>query len=161
MTTRRSNDPIAAGARHAKAQRRVGQDARCACGENRSQALIAGRERSICYECDSRRLGKTTMETHHIAGEANSPITVEVPANDHRAVLSEAQYEWPPSTLRNVDGSPLLRAAAALRSTVNFLELFTRWLTSITELLERLDSWLRKDGSVWWIDSPFEDWRLK
>jgi hypothetical protein len=101
------------------------------------------------------------METHHIAGEANSPITVEVPANDHRAVLSEAQYEWPPSTLRNVDGSPLLRAAAALRSTVNFLELFTRWLTSITELLERLDSWLRKDGSVWWIDSPFEDWRLK
>jgi hypothetical protein len=53
------------------------------------------------------------MDAHHVAGKANSPITVPVPVNDHRACLSVAQADWPKSTLMNAHGSPLLAAAAS------------------------------------------------
>ena len=76
-----------------------------------------------------------TTQRHHPAGRANSPRTVEVPANEHRA-LSEAQYEWPPRTLQNPDGTPLLTVAAALRGAADLIE----------EIDRPLDSRVRRDA---------------
>jgi hypothetical protein len=41
-------DPIAAYARRAQAARRLPKNARCACGESRPEALIAGSKPIIC-----------------------------------------------------------------------------------------------------------------
>ena len=88
-------DPEAAHAREVTAARRVGPNAKCACGETRPEALIAGSKPIICAECQRKKEGKTTKDDHHVAGEANSPVTIPMPVNDHRAELNVAQYDWP------------------------------------------------------------------
>lgn len=80
---------------------------------------IASLSGSGCYLL---KHGKKPPERHHIAGKANSSVTVEVRANVHRAQLSAAQYEWPRRTLSNPDGSPLLDVAGAVRGAANFIE---------------------------------------
>src|SRR5437899_8487339 len=97
--------------REAVATRRVGVGARCACGEDRAEALIAGSNPTTCAECQRAEKGRTTIDQHHFAGKANHPATIPVPVNEHRAVLSVAQSEWPKSTLTNTEGSPLLAGA--------------------------------------------------
>jgi len=92
------------------------------------------------------------MDKHHVAGNANSKVTIPVPANDHRAELTEAQYDWPKRTLENPDGSPLLAMAASIRGyvdTVGYLN--EKLLTQNPELLELLDAILvEKFGPKWW-----------
>ncbi|MGC2074832.1 MAG: hypothetical protein WA728_02135, partial [Xanthobacteraceae bacterium] len=83
MPARRSKDPIKAAARQAEAQRRVGLDAACACGEKRPEALLASRTPRICYECEATQQGRSTFEPDHAAGRANSSTTLDVPINDH------------------------------------------------------------------------------
>ena len=78
-------DPEGACVRKATAARRVGIDALCACGENRSEALIRGTNPIMCHECKRKKKGQATVDGHHFAGEANSPIKVPTPVNDHRA----------------------------------------------------------------------------
>src|SRR4051812_34101732 len=67
----------------------------------------------------------------HWFGQHNDPLTSPIPANDHR-VLSELQAQWPEKTLRNPDGSPLLRIAAGLRG----------WLDVLRLLIERVAGWI-------------------
>src|SRR5579864_2307082 len=97
------NDPIAAHQRKVSAQRSVGEGARCACGETRPEALIRNSDPIICAACKRESRGAKTMDNHHFAGEANNPLTVPVPVNDHRAELSVAQYDWPLKTRENPD----------------------------------------------------------
>jgi len=91
------------------------------------------------------------MDNHHIAGKANSPITTSIPANDHRAVLSAAQYEWPSKTLQNPDGCPLLRGAACIRGFVDtviyYMREFLLWVAEMLELLSArlVEAWGRRD----------------
>src|SRR5690348_8037055 len=92
-------DPIRAYQRKATAQRRVGENAQCVCGEKRPEALIRNRKPTICAACKRKREAKTIMDRHHVAGKSNHPATVEVPVNDHRACLSAAQHDWPKETL--------------------------------------------------------------
>lgn len=100
------------------------------------------------------------MESHHIAGEANSPIRVEVPITDHRK-LSDAQYEWPPGVGSNTDGSPLLAAAGFLSGAADFIEiLIVNGIRQIAEFLRRLDAWLRGHaGTQWWKGTDFDGWQ--
>lgn len=56
------NDPIGAAARRSKAVRRVGIGARCACGENRPLALIAGSTPMICAECRRIKEGRSIYD---------------------------------------------------------------------------------------------------
>jgi hypothetical protein len=151
-------DPIAAYQRQATAARRVGANARCACGEERPQALITGSRPVICIECNRTRKGQKTMDKHHPAGKSNSPVTVSIPANDHRARLSEDQCDWPKQTLENPDGSPLRTAAGCIRGcidTVTYLiETLLEW---IADMLERLDTHLHdRLGPKWWVNTPVE-----
>jgi hypothetical protein len=105
-------DPRGTHRRKVVAARRTGVNAACSCGERRPEALIPGKP-ITCANCQRIAGGRTTVDQHHFAGRANSPATLPVPVNDHRARLSVAQADWPKSTLVNAEGSPLLAAAAA------------------------------------------------
>lgn len=157
---RRSNDPIKAGVRHAKRERRVGAGAACAdCGDNRAEMLVRSSRPRRCLKCYAIKRGKKPSERHHIAGEANSPIQVEVPIRGHRK-LSDAQYEWPPGTERNPDGSPLIALAASLRGVADFVgELVVAFMHYLAETAEKIDAWLREKHGLWWKDGPFDGWQ--
>jgi len=158
---RRSNDPVKTAVRKAKTQRRVGRGAACGdCGESRPETLVARSRPKRCYACYQVARGKKASEDHHMAGKANSRVTVDTPANDHR-VLSDAQYDWPLHVAQNTDGSPLLALAAALGGIADFIEkLIVRWLRQGKQLCIDIDEWLREqNGKTWWVGSPFEGWQ--
>lgn len=149
-------DPIGAYQRKSTGVRRVGEDAQCAsCGKSR--ALNAKSEPIMCEGCQRKKRGKRTMDNHHIAGKANSPITTSIPANDHHAQLNVAQQDWPKKTLENRDGCPLLRAAACLRGFVDtvvyYFEIFVLWVAEMLELLSDylIEAW----GHRWWLNTEF------
>ncbi len=151
-------DPIRAYQREQTAARRVGEGARCKCGENRPNALVPGSNPMICAECQREQLGQSTQDQHHPAGEANDPTTAGIPANDHRALLSVAQYDWTKNTLENPDGSPLLAAAARHRGYVDTNSYLQEKMLLVTaEMFETLDRHLTdKLGPKWWENTPLE-----
>ena len=159
MKKRPENDPIGAYQRKAVAAQRVGIDKQCSlCGEERPEALIPKSTPTICAACQRKQRGKTSMDDHHFAGKANSPVTVPIPVNDHRAELSVAQNDWPRMTLQNPDGSPLLAAAGCIRGFIDsVLHLIEKGLEWVTEMLEKLDSLLvERFGPKWWLGTPLE-----
>jgi hypothetical protein len=132
-----SRDPIGMAHRHSHAQRRIGPGRKCVCGETRPEALIAGSEPMTCARCSRQKKGQSAFDRHHIAGKANDSLTLDVPVNDHRAILSPAMYDWPKDTLGNPDKAPSLAIAARLRGycdTVVFL--MDRFLLRSAEELE-------------------------
>ncbi len=103
------------------------------------------------------------MDDHHFAGKANSPATIRVPVNDHRARLSVAQSDWPKSTLANPNGSPLLASAACIRGFVDtLLYLNEEGLPWIADMLETLDALQVKQlGPRWWLKTEIEQFAPK
>lgn len=156
-------DTIRAFQRGATAARRFPENAQCACGESRPWAFIPGSAPVICARCDREKKGITTLDSHHVAGEANSPATIPIPVNDHRVELNRPQYSWPKQTLRNPDGSPLLAAAGCVRGFVDTLcYLIDKFLLWIPEMLEDLDAFLaEKLGSNWWKGTRLEKYAPK
>jgi hypothetical protein len=127
---------------------------RCAgtgCDETFPFALTGVHPAIYCYECQAVRAGRPWLEDHHVAGRNADATTGSTPRNDHR-VLSELQQLWPRETLRNPEGSPLLKAAASLRGWLDLLWLIiTRTVGWIPAFLEQLDAWLRQRlGPRWW-----------
>jgi hypothetical protein len=156
-----NHDPIKAAKRRSAASRRVGIGARCACGEDRPLALIPGSVPPICAECQRRAEGRTIYDQHHPAGKSNHDFTIPIPVNDHRAELSELQYEWPKETLRNPDQSPLRAAAGCIRGSIETIKcVLENLLAWIARFLEILDEFLTERlGSHWWTESQFmERW---
>lgn len=155
--TMSETDPIRAAQRKTRAQRRVGLGARCAsCGESRPGALIAGTKPMTCTACKRTKNGGSTMDKHHVAGKANSTVTIKVSVNDHRAILSDAQYDWSRETRENPDGCPLRAAAACLRGFIDTIDyLVTSLLHWIVDMLELLSDLLKeKFGPQWWAGTP-------
>ena len=153
-------DPIQAGLREAVAERVLGIYRECyLCGESRPLALERNSHPRICTECKRKSQEKTPMDNHHPAGKANSPITITVPANDHRARLSEDQRDWPPETLQNPDGSPLLIAAACIRGFIDVVVyLMEQLLMWVAEMLEILNAHLVETfGPKWWRNTKVEN----
>jgi hypothetical protein len=159
----RKTDPIGAHRRKVIAARRVGVGARCACGEDRPEALIAGSNPIICAACQRSSAGRIEIDQHHFAGRANNPATIQIPVNDHRAILSTDQAEWPKSTLANSEGSPLLAGAACLRGFIDtILYLIEKGLPWLAEMLEKLDQVLiQKLGPRWWVNTEIEQFAPK
>jgi hypothetical protein len=83
--------------------------------------------------------------------------------NDHRSHLSAAQAEWPKSTLRNTEGSPLLAGAACVRGFVDtVLYLIEKGLLWLADMLEKLDEiLLKKLGPKWWVNTEIEQFAPK
>ena len=161
MATKRTparRNPVSHATRRAIAQRRVGADARCACGESRAEALVVDSTPVTCYECQRRAKGLASIDRHHVAGKANDPITVPVPTNDHVAILSELQRDWPRATLENPTGCPLRHGAACIRGFVDFIKyLIDRAVLWTAQLLEQLSHHLRERlGDRWWVGTPIE-----
>lgn len=150
-------DPIRKFQREAKAARRAGKNTRCVeCGEARLKALVKGSKPTCCAKCNRKMKGQTTMDKHHPAGRANSKVTVTIPVNDHRAVLSVAQYDWPKATLENPEGCPLIAAAAWIRGFIDTARyLIEELLQHAAGLLEILSTFLDdRLGPQWWLDTP-------
>jgi hypothetical protein len=158
-----TRDPGGVYRRKTSATRRVGLGARCSCGEDRPEALIAGSNPTICAACQRAAKGCTTTDQHHFAGRANNPATIPVPVNDHRAILSVAQAEWPKSILTNTEGSPLLAGAASLRGCIDtILYLIEKGLLWLADMLEKLDEVLKKKlGPRWWANTEIEQFAPK
>jgi hypothetical protein len=143
--------------------RRIGVGARCECGESRPEALIRKGNQVICMGCNRKKKGMKTTDNHHVAGTANSPVTVTLPVNDHVAELTAAQHDWPKPTLENRDGSPLLAAAACVRGFIDtVLHLVEKGLHWIADMLEKADAFLKdKLGPQWWLGTPLEEFMPK
>ena len=156
----RTRDPIAVYRRKTVAARRIGLDVACSCGESRPEALVAGSQPIICAGCLRSANGRSTLDMHHPFGRANSPVTISVPVNDHRARLSVDQADWPKSTLMNAEGSPLLAAAAGIRGFMDtVLYLIEHGLLWIADMLEWLHDFLvKKLGPKYWFHTGFEQY---
>jgi len=100
--------------------------------------------------------GKNPLDKHHIAGRKNHPATISLPVNDHRKILSEAQYEWPKDMLQNPENSPAIAAAACIRGAVEMIKyVLDTLLMWIVDLLYELDGYLaQKLGPKWWLKTP-------
>jgi hypothetical protein len=157
------HDPISQFRRSSKAARRIGHNQQCACRERRPEALIAGSNPMSCAKCKRIESGQKTLDDHHVAGRANSPATIPIAVNDHRAILSVAQYEWPEETLRNRTGNPLRRASACIRGFADTLfYLIDKFLLWIPEFLESLDTFLtKKFGPEWWVGTELQKFEVK
>jgi hypothetical protein len=136
-----------------QAYRRLGtRTPRCAlCTETDPIALTGTHPVILCYEHAAQQSGRSPIEQHHPDGRHNDPTTLPLPGNEHR-ILSDKMRDWPIETLRNPDGSPLLKAAAAIRSFLDYLVvLIDRVLVWIPPFLEQLDFYLREElGERWW-----------
>jgi hypothetical protein len=150
------SDPIRKFQRKAVTARRAGNNTRCGCGEVPLEALVTGSKLTCCAECRRKMKGHTIMDNHHVAGRRNSNVTVSIPVNDHRAVLSVAQYDWPRTTLENPEGCPLLMAAGRVRGFIDtILYLIDKLLRRIADLLEALSALLvERLGPQWWLNTP-------
>jgi hypothetical protein len=151
-------------AREEQKRARLGPYACCeGCGETELSCLQQTRIRSadgqlcavvLCANCRLIQQGKQPSERHHVAARRNDPTTALIPANEH-ALLSHAQHDWPEETLRNLDGSPLLRAAGALRGWLDVLQLIIeRTVGWIPMFLEQLDRTLRTVMAPRWWEAP-------
>lgn len=156
-------DPEAAYARRATARRRVGPNAKCACGEARPEALVREKKRIICHGCKRKESNMKTKDDHHFGMQANSPVTIPVPANDHAAELSVAQQDWPKQTRENPEGSPLLAAAGCVRGFIDtILYLIKQGLLWVADMLEKADAFLaQKFGKKWWVGTEIEEFAPK
>src|SRR5258708_35046482 len=136
-------DAGAAYVRKSVAARRAGVNRACVCGETRPEAFETKSKPIMCAACNRIKGGQTNMDNHHIAGKANSPITMGIPVNDHRAELTVAQQDWPVETLENPDGSPLIAGAASIRGFVDtHIYLIKTLLLWVADMLEVLDTFL-------------------
>lgn len=160
--THTSLDPIRSHQREAVAKRRRSQDnMQCTCGETRVQALVP--DKSLCAACKRTMKKHSTLDKHHVAGRRNSRVTVKIPVNDHRAVLNEAQRDWPKATLENPDMCPLLIAAACIRgfidTVVYLIDQLLRWTAEMLELLSAF--FTEKFGKQWWVNTPLAQFTRK
>lgn len=125
------------------------------CAESDPFALTLTPDGLRCYECQALAAGRSWIERQHPAGRRNHQATVPIPGNDHR-VIDDHKHDWPRDTLRNPDGSPLLRAAACLRGWLDTLRvIIDRTVGWIPPFLEQLDRWLAERlGPGWWHQLP-------
>jgi hypothetical protein len=158
MNRWKPRDPIKAAARRARARRLIGKNARCACGENRPEALIRGTKPIRCGACERKRHGQATTDEHHVASENNHPLTVPVPVNEHRAVLTVMQIDWSRTMRENPNGCPIIAGAAMLRGAVDTIIYLTdKGIDWVIALMEALSAFLRERwGDGWWLKTPIE-----
>ncbi len=144
-------EAINRAARSAKRSRVLGPNARCAqCGWADTTALTNTNGQVLCYECQSVRHGRPTVEDHHILGKANDPATVPVPGNLHRS-LSDARYDWRTDLRTNPDRDPLVWLAQACRGLGDHLAWWAKILLALAMWLVDLAKALRREhGATWW-----------
>ena len=159
MNRRPPKDATRTAVRRAIARRQLGQATACTrCGESRPEALIRDSTPRRCAHCKRLEDGHRTTDGHHVAGQNNSPITISIPVNDHRAELSLAQMDWSRSVRENPDRDPILALVAGLRGAADTIAyVIKKFIDTAADILERLAAYLRQRlGSQWWRGTPIE-----
>lgn len=109
-------------------------------------------EELLCYEHMLMAQGRSPVELQHPAGQHNDPaFTVPFLGNLHR-LMDEPKRDWPERTLRNPEGSPMLKAAACVRAVSDWLRLIIeRLLGWVPTFLEAVDAaFTEQHGPRWW-----------
>ena len=160
MKGRTPKDPTRAAVRRSIARRHLGQATTCStkCGESRPPALIRNSSPRLCARCKRLKDGHRTIDNHHPAGENNSPVTVPIPVNDHRADLTDSQRDWARHVLENPDRDPVVMVVAWLRGAGETIAYLVKsFIHAAADVLECLAAYLRQRlGSHWWIGTPLE-----
>jgi hypothetical protein len=91
--------------------------ANCQCGENRAAPMTRS---GLCYACDLRKRGKSTIEDHHPFGHS-VPTIFPLPANEHRVfdALRNARYR----RLKEPSEATLANVAALMMQFVEIAEM--------------------------------------
>lgn len=123
------------------------------CGETYWR-LMTGSEpdKLLCYEHAAEAAGRSPVELQHPAGRRNDPtFVVPMLGNLHR-LMDEDKHDWPERTLRNPEGSPMLKGAACVRAVNDWLRLIIeRLLGWLPEFLEAADAALtQQHGLRYW-----------
>ncbi len=144
--------------RHTRKHIRIGLGSICEqCGEHDVRALCIVRKQILCSECRLRHQGKQPFEHHHVAGRANDTFSIRIPANDH-SLLSDAQQDWPITTLRNQQEAQLIKIAAMLRGSQDFYLHVIQHAPEWARFLEHIEAYLAdRIGPDW--SSDYEQWR--
>jgi len=106
----------------------------------------------LCYEHEAETAGRSPVERQHPAGRRNDPtFVVPMLGNLHR-LMDEDKRDWPERTLRNPEGSPMLKAAACVRAVADWLRLIIeRLLGWVPTFLEAVDAaFTERHGPRWW-----------
>lgn len=132
---------------------------KCAqCPEDDPRALTGTFPDILCAEHRAIAQGRAPIEGQHPPGRHNDPdTTVDTYLNDH-TIWDESKLDWPERTRLNPDGSPLIAAAASVRTVLDwFRQIIQRVLGWVPEFLEALDARLTEVfGGPWWGELGFE-----
>ena len=150
-----------ASRRNAQRQRRRRAPPAPTAAMTRRDAGAIAVARSAASPATPSRKERKPTESHHIGGEANSPISVEVPITDHR-MLSDAQYEWPPGAAAEPGWQArcwplagLLQRCGRLRRRAD-----CQRHSLHRNFLRKLDTWLREQcRPLWWKGTDFDGWQ--
>jgi hypothetical protein len=105
---------------------------------------------TLCYECLLIQHGKSSVETHHLLGQANDPSTVDTLGNLHRA-LTDSQQDWPEEVRHNTHRNPLWWLAGIFYSLHDYLAWLLRTCRKIGDLLVQIGHWAEQQGGTqWW-----------
>jgi hypothetical protein len=146
----------------------------CSCGENRSAAMTVG---GCCHECAARADNRAITENHHVLGEKQSGISVDLPLNWHR-VLHAADKHRDAVLLRPGD-NPLHQIAAAIMRGVDIARAFAgygehgspQWAIDLARTMANIGeyaaNWLLilagsledRLGADWFRDPGLPPWR--
>jgi hypothetical protein len=134
-------------ARDATRARKFPPDARCGRCGRQEDLLLRSDNRILCYECQLAERGKAITEADHVAGRANSPLTIAVRASAHRSITEFRSRngidDWP-----NAEGNPLLTAAHFAAGLAAHLVTIARWIKDLAIWLDQ------RLGPTWWEGGP-------
>lgn len=142
------------------------------CGESDPAAVNDG----CCYECYLQRVSKPTTESHHVFGR-DEPVTVDIPANVHRAFNMRQAARQP--LLKKKSSDPVREVSRVVTTAAEFVEVVAdrirrtgkfEWLPKIAEVIATacrkgadwllaLQGWLVKNlGEDWYQDADLPSW---
>ena len=118
----------------------------------------------VTTACGQRKKGQASVDGHHFAGRANSPIRVPTPVNDCSPAQRFVSIDWPKKTRENPEGSPFLAAAGCeYRGFIDYVHyLIVNGLAWVAEMLEAADALLALQlGPKWWVGTELEKFAPK
>lgn len=98
----------------------------------------------ICYECDLKARGRSTIEVHHIFGR-DVGLTIAIPGNIHRAISQRQAARRP--ILKRTSDDPIIQIARLLTIAAELFEVaadylmlnnFPDWLANFCNVLAQL-----------------------
>jgi len=137
--------------RHARRRRKMREAVCQTCGRPCRAPIEQPKEQDLCYECQATAAGRSTIEAHHLFGEAVYPdLTTPLPGNIHREV-SEMQYDWPKSVTAAAPRDPIAMLMLLGFAALDLGRAFAPHLRAALDFLLLLWKALKqKYGSRWY-----------